>query len=235
MNRATTSSLQGAWSALAEFYPEALTARSLELYQQVRGWAEDRGGITLIGGWAVYELVEPLRAQRSRDLDLVLHTADTLHAFSARLPEWGLTWRSSGRSRFKDCHFRDDEDRRIMVDVFTTRPFAKGLFGRQANTNLKDAAGQGFIPGLDYLLRDKVATVPLRQGRDAERKQLKDCLDIYNLVFYNEEGRLPGELRSVVPLSARRAAKGEADRLIERFPDHREPLAVLVDWLVPAE
>lgn len=53
-------------------------------------WGTRMGGVTVFGGWAVYEHVDPVRAQRSRDLDLLFHTERRLKDFAAKMPDWSL-------------------------------------------------------------------------------------------------------------------------------------------------
>lgn len=216
---------------MPEFYAEEQIRKSRALYERIRAWGSARSGVTLIGGWAVYELVRPGLAQQSRDVDLVLHNEETLLDFDQRLPEWGLQWRRRGRTTFMDCHFIEDPNREIVVDIFTTGPFGQHFFSTLAGSNLKDAAGQGFVPTLPYLLLDKVRTVPLRHDRDASRKQLKDLLDVGNLAFRNREGIEPAALAQVVPHAARLKAAGIAKQLRKEFPPFRSQLDEAIDWL----
>lgn len=126
-----------------EFYPADLVERSQALYEEVKRWAIDRGQITVIGGWAVYEHVDPVRAQRSRDLDLVFRSEARLQEFADRMPDWDLTWKTSGRRTFKACRLEGGESGEILVDIYTTGVFWRGLFGRQAAQNVKSVPNRG--------------------------------------------------------------------------------------------
>lgn len=215
-----------------EFYPEDLVQRSQQLYEQVKAWGLEAGEVTVIGGWAVYEHVEPTRAQRSRDLDLLFHTEQRLKDFAARMPDWGLAWQQDGRRTFKACQLRDKETSEIAVDVFTDGVFWRSLFGRQAAQNVKDAQDQPFVPDLEYLLEDKVRTLPKRLAhRDGERKALKDCLDVRNLVFHNTQGLLPRALAEEILSPHRRKAADVAREVSESYPDFSDDLAEAIRWL----
>lgn len=109
---------------MSEFYDEATLAVSRRLYDAISRWAQPRGDITLLGGWAVHELVKPGRAMQSRDIDIIFHDNDALLAFDQAMPAWNLQWRTHGRNRFNDCHLMDDPTRTIVVDVFLDHPFA---------------------------------------------------------------------------------------------------------------
>jgi hypothetical protein len=55
---------------LAEYYAFDALKRSRRLYEAIKAWAEPRHDITLIGGWAVYELVAEPYGMQSRDVDI---------------------------------------------------------------------------------------------------------------------------------------------------------------------
>lgn len=231
MRKVRTSSSPRGPAALAEFYEPGVLDRGHALYDTIRAWATRRDDVVVIGGWAVLELVVPLRAMQSRDVDILLQTEEALRDFSRSLDGWGLRWRTHGRTRFKDCHFKDDPERAIMVDVFTHERFGDHLFGRQAITNIKRADAQGFVPALAWLIRDKVDTVPLRRERDAVDKRAKDLLDVGALVFWNKEGALPGALRAGVPERERHRAGAFVAEAAARYPRFEEELDAVRRWL----
>ncbi len=218
---------------MTEFYPEDLVRRSRELWKSVNAWGPMRDDVTALGGWAVYELADPKMAHQSKDVDLLFHSPSALDAFRQMMPGWRLVWRRKGRTVFKDCHFQDDPERRIIVDVFTTdSSIGANLFAMQSGTNVKPATYHGFIPDLGFLLLDKINTIPLRSGwDDPEGKRLKDLLDVRLLVYHNREGRLAAELRDLVPAEARIRAAEFTGELSDAHPDYREELAQVDRWL----
>lgn len=82
---------------MVEHYDGRTLARTLDLYRATRTWAEERRDVTIIGGWAVYEMVEEGHAMQSRDVDLVLHSEEALRDLLSLLPKWDLKLRRSGR------------------------------------------------------------------------------------------------------------------------------------------
>lgn len=218
---------------MAEYYPHEILARSRRLYEEIRSWAQPRIDVTLIGGWAVYELVAEPHGMQSRDVDLIMHDHEALTAFNQMLPEWNLKWRQRGRNRFNDCHEIDDPEKTIVVDVFKDHAFEENLFTGlrvQRGVLIKSAAGQPFIPSLDYLLHDKLETVPARL-RDVEDKRAKDLLDVHALVFHNREERHPQDLLKVVDGEARRRAAEFVEDAMRFRPQNREEFESVNDWL----
>lgn len=174
---------------MPEHYDAETLRVSRRLYEDIRTWGQG-GGVTLIGGWAVHERVDPLVAQQSRDVDLVIHDETTLLAFDQRLKGWGLQWRRHGRNRFNDCHLIDDESRTIRVDVFKASPFEERLFKgpRMHGAPLvKRIPTTDWLPSVEFLILDKLSTIPLRL-RDRDDKRLKDFIDLHNLAFHNRDG-----------------------------------------------
>lgn len=218
---------------MAEFYPDELVARSRDLWERVKTWASPRDDVTALGGWAVYECVDPDLAQQSKDVDLLLHSQAALDGFRKLMPECDLVWRRKGRTTFKDCHFKDDPKRRIVVDIFTTDPsIGATLFDMQSGTNLKPARYEGFLPNVEFLLRDKIETIPLRSGwDDPSAKRLKDLLDVRLLVYHNRARRPSSNLRDRIPAETRRLAAEHVGPLSEAFPDYHEELAQVGRWL----
>jgi hypothetical protein len=218
---------------VAEFYPEELVKRSHELWEAFKTWGSARTDLTALGGWAVYELVNPTLAHQSKDVDLLFHSQAALDDFRRRMPGWHLAWRRKGRTTFKDCHFKDDPERRIVVDVFTTdSSIGASLFSMQKGTNVKTATYQGFLPDLGFLLRDKIDTIPMRSGWDhPQAKRLKDLLDVRLLVYHNRKGRLATELRDLVPVEARKSAAEFTHALSNDHPEYREEIAQVQRWL----
>lgn len=113
---------------------------------------------------------------QSRDVDLVFHDRETLQEFDRRLASWNLQWREHGRNRFNDCHLRDDPRKSTVVDAWKASGFEEAVFrgvrGRRG-VAIKAVPGRSLLPGLPWLLQDKVETVP-RRVRDRVDKQTKD-------------------------------------------------------------
>lgn len=218
---------------MVEFYPAELVARSRELWELVKAWGAGRDDVTALGGWATFELVDPEQAQQSKDVDLLFRSQAALDGFRKRMPEWNLVWRRKGRTTFKDCHFKDDSERRIVVDVFTTEPsIGAKLFAMQSGTNVKPAPKEGFLPSVEFLLRDKIETIPLRSGwDDPNAKRLKDFLDVRLLVFHNRAGHSSSELHSRIPTNVCERAAEHAAPLKKEFPEYDEELTQVGRWL----
>lgn len=102
---------------MREHYDEAALRRARGLYRAVRAWAKERGEVSVIGGWLVYEHVDPGHAQRSRDVDIALHSEDALQDAMRHLPGWGLVLRRKGRSTFPDAHFKDEHPLVFRLDL----------------------------------------------------------------------------------------------------------------------
>lgn len=219
---------------MAEYYPAEILAQSRKLYERIKSWATDRTDVTLVGGWAVYELVAEPYGMLSRDVDLIMHDQEALTAFSQMLPGWNLRWRTKGRNRFNDCQEIDDPQKTIVVDVFKDHAFDENLFTGirvQRGVLIKSAAGQPFIPSLDYVLRDKIETIPVRV-QDVADKRAKDLLDVHALIFHNRERRGPRDLLNAVGTEARRRAAELVPDALEYRRQNRQELEDVREWLV---
>lgn len=221
---------------MPEHYDPGTLRISRDLYGKIRDWGR-RGGVTLIGGWAVYERVKELRGQQSRDVDLIIHDLETLVDFDRRLRPWGLTWRTKGRNRFNDCHLIGDDPANIRVDIFKATNFEDRLFKGPAMRGaklVKPAPTTAWLPSVLYLIQDKLATIPKRR-RDREDKRLKDFIDIYNLAFHNRDGQSARALADATK-SGRAAVGGllEAAKVHDqgtRRGAYADELEVLETWL----
>jgi len=139
---------------MPEHYDAETLRISHDLYDKIRDWGQ-RGGVTLIGAWAVYGHVQELRAQQSRDVDLIIHDVNALMDFDRQLKSWGLTWRVKGRTRFNDCHLIGDDLRNIRVDIFKATNFEDRLFKGPAmrGANLvKASPTKDWLPSVLYLI-----------------------------------------------------------------------------------
>ena len=52
---------------MPEYYPPETLALSRLLYDEVKAWATARGDVTIVGDWAVHELVAQDYRMQSRD------------------------------------------------------------------------------------------------------------------------------------------------------------------------
>ncbi len=217
---------------MPEHYSAKALGRTKALYDSIRAWTTTRSDVSIIGGWAVYEHVEPGHAMQSRDVDIVLHTEDALLDLNRHIPQWNLRWRTKGGKRFPDAHFSDEDPLIFRLDVFTTKtnPTWTQRFGRQGAGNVKSCP-VGSVPSLDWVVTDKLHTATLRRGADAADKRAKDLIDVYNLVFHNVHAALPQRLEAAVPVDARRGAVAGIAEAATTRPEYAEKLETLRRWL----
>ena len=221
---------------MPSYYPEELTRRSRAILEKLRAWRETTSAkVTVIGGWAVHELVEEGRGQLSRDLDIVVHDGATLTAFDQIIPSWGLEWKPL---RFTGegigCRDKGDTSATILVDVFTTEFFDPRPVGIPWPPIRKPLGTADFIPTTEFLLLDKIQTVAARQGHEADDKQAKDLLDIHRLVFHNRAGLTPRQLLLAAKPGARRQAASRIARAKQTRPQFAPDFDVVQRWLEAA-
>jgi hypothetical protein len=211
-----------------EFYGPNVLQESRRLYDGIRRWAVNNEA-TIIGGWAVFELVHERIQRQSRDTDIVLHTLDACKAFDELLPALGLVWAKDDHGRRMECHRPDDKKKEILVDVFTPKPF-HSFFKWHSGSNLK-AAPLGLIAPYEFMLNDKISTTPKRQGRDAPLKKAKDLVDIRDMVFFNRDAVLPKESLRMTDPRARELAAYEHTTALAAAPNFKIELDEARDWL----
>lgn len=187
--------------------------------------------MTVIGGWAVHELVDPAVAQQSRDVDIVLHSAEDLQFFHEHLPTWKLTWRMSTLRDGLGCYHLEDETKSIVVDVFAADWFQYDIEGVPPAPLIKALDDERFLPSVEYLLADKIRTVPIRQGKGVYEKQAKDLLDIHGLVYSNRKGISPVKLATVATASEMRRASRRVPAARRRYPQFSENFDAIEGWL----
>lgn len=187
----------------------------------------------MIGGAAVAESVLLPFRMRTRDIDIVLQSEDALNAFEANFAAWQIKWRRKGRNTFKECRFVDGEAFPPVVDVFTTdAEIGARVFTIHRSENvLPEVQGQAFVPSLAVLLGLKLRALQQRFGPDSEDKQAKDLLDLYHLVFHNQQGLTPLELLDAVPPADRRAAGVLLVAARRPRVEFAEQYAAIGDWL----
>ncbi len=146
--------------------------------------------------------------------------------------EWDLTLRTKGRKRFPDAHFKDEDPLVFRLDLFTAETNGDWLqtFGRHGHRNIKEAP-RNLFPPLDWILQDKLKTVPMREGPDPADKRAKDLIDVYNLVFNNEENRPARQLLQITDAQARKKVRPYLENAVMTRPEYREALETLAEWL----
>lgn len=181
-----------------EFYIAASTAVAKRVYESLKANASDLGRVSVIGGWAVFELVEPQVAMESRDVDILIHDDQAWVPTISHITRQDFAWSKRGRMRDRRLVLRGserDEDA-PAVDVFYTSAVDHGrlqrLFGMGWVDNMKDLPYSGFVPTVEVMVADKLATLPRRPASDPKRKRLKDALDVHALLFHNRQG-IPAE------------------------------------------
>ncbi len=215
---------------MPEHYSAKQLARTKGLYDNVREWAETRGDVSIIGGWAVYEHVESGFAMQSRDVDIVLHTEDAFLDLCKQMPDWDLVWRTKGRKRFPDAHFKDEDPLHFRLDAFAAKAWGawNKAFGRYGAGNIKTCP-QALIPSLDWVIADKLQTVHKRTGSEGSDKRAKDMIDVYNLVFYNVDGIMPDALAQGLG-GLRAKAQDKALEASKTRPEYAEQMETLSEW-----
>lgn len=180
------------------FYPAEVTAFSRRIQDGLRRLDDDVRGISLLGGWAVHALVDPVHAMESQDIDILLHTTPAWNAAVAYLEDGGFTWRTFRRRDeppARDHRLVHPDHASLAVDVFhgtaVDDDLLRRLFATNWIANLKDQPYTGFIPTLPVILQDKFETLPLRTD---PLKRRKDALDAWALLFHNREGHAPDVL-----------------------------------------
>lgn len=218
---------------MVEHYPEEVLRRTRGLYETIRSWAEGRDDVSIIGGWLVHEHVDPVVAQQSRDVDIVLHSEEAFSDCLVRLPGWGLALRrkSSGSLQvFPDAHFMDEDPLVFRLDLLTTQatPKWQRWFGRRGANNIK-IVPRALFPDAGWLVQDKLATVGKRRGPDASDKRAKDLIDVFHVITHNRHGLLPQDFD--VPADMRRAAAAFLTDACATRPEYEEQFEQLRTWL----
>lgn len=216
---------------MADYYPAELTANSRRLYETLRRWAEERGDVSLIGGWAVVALVTPEHALQSRDIDLVFRTKEALADFQQRADVWKLRPSLDKQDNRIVYTHTEDPTGATVVDVFTTGTWGREFFPPHTNVLTKQLPFDGLLPPVDWLVKEKLATIPNRMGTGALDKQEKDILDLHRLVFHNKEAIPPLDLLADAPRSLRREALARIDRCIRHHPDFAADYRKIAEWL----
>lgn len=216
------------------FYPPSLTATSRKLYDVLADRFAD-GQCTIIGGWAVRHLTTGMYQEESRDLDLVFHTPDAFNWFQNHfMRAYNLAW-SGKRRKFNSCYQKDVKPPWILVDVFaSSSDILTRRFAVPDNLLIKKIEANGWLPTVQGLLNDKLVTLPLRRNQDSGQKRFKDAIDSWALVFHNNKGEIPVDLREQVPNSVASKVQQEADNLRSFATTnevYEQELEEFLDWI----
>lgn len=216
------------------FYPKDVTRFSRDVLEGLHRIAQETGGVSLLGGWAVFELVDPAHGQESQDIDVVIHTREAWTKVVAFLEGKGYSWRII-RSRDgpeRDHRMIHEFHKDMAVDVFCGRELPDEIpqkhFATRWVATRKDIPDTGFATSLDAILLDKLETLPKRTD---PAKALKDALDVRLLLFHNREGRAAGDLLAPPAVAAARTALPHIRRLRDAYPSYAEALDELIAFL----
>lgn len=216
---------------MANYYPAALTARSKTLYETLRAWAEPRGDVTIIGGWAVVALVAAEAIVPSRDVDLVFRTKQALADFQQQAPIWTLEPSLDQQDNRIVYAYKQDPTGTTVVDIFTTDDWGRAFFPKNTNVLTKELPFAGLLPPVAWLVKEKLSTIPNRTGTGALDKQEKDILDLHRLVFHNRDAIPPLELLADAPRALRREALARLPRCIDNHPEFAADFRKIGEWL----
>lgn len=215
---------------MADYYPPALTVNSRILYETLRRWAEQRRDVSIIGGWAVVARVTPDAALPSRDVDLVFRSPEALAAFQKRAEGWKLYPTLDKQDNRIIYAYTDDPTGTTVVDIFTTDTWGQAFFPRTTNVLTKRISFTGLLPPVEWLVREKLETIPNRMGTGALDKQEKDILDIHRLVFHNRDSIPPLDLLGIAPRGLRKEALSRIERCINKHPDFSSDYRKIAQW-----
>lgn len=162
---------------------------------------------------------------------MVVHNLAGLKSLDGKLNDWRIEWKPTPFTDGIGCRHLDDPTATIVIDVFLATRFDYELQGVPKPALVKTLATKDFLPSVEFLLIDKIRTVPNRQGPDAYEKQAKDLLDIHHLVFHNLAGLLPGELLATASAGERREAASRVERSRNLRPSFDQEYRTVHRWL----
>lgn len=217
-----------------EYYPRDVTAFSRHVKDGLREIDARVHGISLLGGWAVYELVEPEHAMESQDIDILVHHQDAWNEAIPFLEKNGYSWRwiRSADGKQRDHCLEHEYHTDMVADVFYGNTigddFVRKLFSTGWMTGFKDHAYEGFVPSVETTLFDKLETLPKRGDPG---KAVKDALDARALLFHNRAGIRPRELASPRVAAAARQALPRVRKLRETHGAYANELDDLIGFI----
>lgn len=201
-----------------DFYPRSITGFSRTVMNGIHAIDKKTRGVSLLGGWAVFQLVDDVHAMPSQDIDVVVHNAEAWSEIEPWLLSQKYAWRRTTRGERDNCFVHDLEDH-MRVDFFFGKHIPDEIPQRLFNTRwmhtIKDFPYEGFVPSAGTVLFDKFETLP---KRDVEEKALKDALDAGNLLFYNKDGTPP---KALMTQAVRSAARGALSRMKKLHEAHK--------------
>ena len=195
-----------------------MTAFSRHVKDGLRKIDERVHGISLLGGWAVYELVQPEHAMESQDIDILVHHQAAWNEAVPFLEKSGYHWRwiTNADGQQRDHCLEHEFHERMVADVFYGEQigddFVRKLFSTGWMTGFKSHPYEGFVPSVETTLLDKLETLPKRSG---STKALKDALDARALLFHNRQGARPRDLLTTRVAGAAQVAIPRIRKLIE--------------------
>lgn len=173
------------------YYPKDVTKFSRHVKDGLRAIDDKHHGISLLGGWAVYELVEPEQAMESQDIDILVHNQAAWEEAIPFLEKNGYSWRwiTTKDGQLRDHCLKHEFHEGMVADIFYANKigdeFVRKLFSTAWMAGFKDHPYEGFVPSAPTTLYDKLETLPKRQD---PAKALKDALDARALLLHNRQG-----------------------------------------------
>lgn len=221
-----------------EFYPAAETAITKRMYADLKEQAAAGrvGRITILGGWAVYELVDPLHAYESLDIDVLIRDQESWAPAIGFFLDRGFRWRKI-TERMRDQRLEHPAHENVAVDVFYDRRVnsetLRTMFGTRWVPGFKEMADEGFLPSLRTLVEDKMETLPRRMSPDRKEKQFKDALDLHALLFHNKDRVAAQEILTGASRARASVTVKALERLRAELPDQTVMLEALLAVLGP--
>lgn len=174
--------------------------------------------MSLLGGWAVYELVKPEHAMESQDIDILIHHQAAWNEAIPFLEQSGYSWRwiTNADGQQRDHCLEHEYHEAMVADVFygdkIGDDFVRALFSTGWMTGFKSHPYEGFVPSVETTLFDKLETLLKRTD---PAKAIKDALDARALLLHNRNGARPRDLLATRAGDAARAALPRIRRLRE--------------------
>lgn len=219
------------------YYSPDVTRFSREVMDGIRQIHDETRAISLLGGWAVYHLVDPNYANESQDIDVLIHAPAALDKLVPFLLSKKYAWRwiRSGEARSRDNCFTHEYHKDMLVDAYFSGAFGddavRKLFATRWVHAIKDHPYEGFVPSARTTLKDKLETLPKRTDKS---KAVKDAIDAHALLFHNRDGTSAKDLVATALPEARGVlAKLPALRTIDaRYTARLDDLAAFIERAV---
>lgn len=212
------------------YYPKDVTKFSRHVKDGLKAIDQKLRGISLLGGWAVYELVEPEHAMESQDIDILVHNQASWNEAIPFLEQNGYSWRwiTTKDGQLRDHCMEHEFHEQMVADIFYANnigdDFVRKLFSTAWMTGFKDHPYEGFVPSVKTTLYDKLETLPKRANRE---KALKDALDARALLLHNRQGIGARDLLPQVSAVARAAVPH-----VKKLRENPGPFATELDDII---